>query len=144
MPLKTLALSAGLKKATISKTKTSAIAKSVVQTRYWLLPGGITAKDEPTEPIGWNLFWYCSKCSEVYARAWVEGQPWKAIGGLCPNCPDTNRWMIPGTLETLSLVGWKVPDAVIRHQFECELKFTRSKDHPWNKENENEDVNSLL
>lgn len=114
-----------------------------MQTRYWSLPGGITAKDEPAEQIGWNLFWYCAVCSEIYARAWVADQPWKALGGRCPKCPDTNRWSLPGGLETIALVGWRVPVEVARYQLECELKFTRSQDHPWNKEKENENVDTL-
>lgn len=117
-----------------------------MQTRVWLLPGGVTTTDNPTEQIGWNFFWYCSRCADKYAQAWIDDEdlPWKAIGGRCPNCPNDNRWSIPGSLETIILVGWKVPETVLRYQLDCEMKFTRSPDHPWNKENENEDVNSIF
>jgi hypothetical protein len=85
------------------------------------------------KPEGWgtSCFWYCAFCGERYAEAKIEGRIWRAHSGCCLDCPG-NRWIVPGTLESLATVGWNVPEVVARYQLDCELRFLESAQHPYN------------
>lgn len=99
-------------------------------------PGGIYYQPQSLRLCANSTFWYCFFCGNRYAevRSWVDDvpQPWQARGGCCLSCSG-NRWTIPGSLESLSLIGWgDVPEEVLRYQFKQELSFTHSPQHPMN------------
>lgn len=86
-----------------------------------------------------NFVWFCCRCGEVFARTWtmLPNGYWYAISSVCSN-HEGDKWNLPGDLSTIHFVGWHdVPLEVLRYQLDRELAFTRSPNHPWNKELEN-------
>lgn len=107
-----------------------------MQTRLWFLPGDLNVREELSAPCGWSVFWYCYRCGQIYASArMLDEQPWKALGGCCPDC-EGHKWIIPGSLENIMFIEWKVPLEIVRYQLECELRFTRSFHHPYNEKDD--------
>lgn len=106
----------------------------------WEIPGRpLPIYYTPTDQkyCAWSALWYCSYCGKRYAevRSWIDSHssPWRAVGGCCLDCQGS-RWMIPGSLENLTIIGWNiVPDEVIRHQLNCELSYLDAPDHPCNR-----------
>jgi len=76
-------------------------------------------------------------CATRYAvvKSWINGrlQPYQFIHGCCPHC-EGNKFLIPGSLECVTLVGWAIPIEVLAYQLEYELQFLDSPHHPHNQE----------
>lgn len=104
----------------------------MIKVHWWVSRKGhvIQELDKP-EDYGVSYFWYCHQCGERYAEARIEARPWRAVSGVCLNCSG-NRWSIPGSLESLHLVGWPIPEVLIRYQLTREIAFLDSSQHPYN------------
>lgn len=86
--------------------------------------------DKPSD-WGCSYFWFCRNCGEKYAQARIDQRVWRAVSGVCLSCQG-DRWSIPGSLESLHLVGWPVPDQIIRYQLAREIAFLDDPKHPYN------------
>lgn len=84
--------------------------------------------------------WICSGCGVIYAeaRSYSSGKlrTFAFHPGLCLDCFALgHRFLIPGTLECLSVIGWKdLPKEVIAYQLKVELDFLSHPNHPHNQQ----------
>lgn len=106
--------------------------------RRWELPNReLPFYEFPDNPaaVANSLFWYCSWCGTHYAemRSWLNEVPaiWHGIAGCCPGCSG-NRFMVPGSIESLYLMRFPPAQTILDYQLSVELNFLQSKDHPHN------------
>lgn len=102
--------------------------------REWKLPNRpVTFYEEVSDPAAAanSLFWYCAWCSVRYAEMRVVSATWHGIAGCCPDCSG-NKFSLPGSMESVYLTRFELPQTFLEYQLSVELSFLQSKDHPHN------------
>lgn len=106
---------------------------------WWVpdLQGTPFAAEMPDE-VAKSLVYICTWCGSDYAKISVYKdsfdsfpEPFSAVHGCCPSCPG-NRYYLPGSLESLTLVKWPVPLEVLHYQLQIELSYFKEPTCPSN------------